>query len=171
MKRNKTLLFFLGNPLTELSICYGGTAEFAFSHQLISRDTFDGVRMHCNYTFRNPLSGSILNSTACDSYTNKSYMEQGNINPYNVYADVCLNNIGMERSATSNGMQLLRVLARMENSPYKHHRRRTKLFSPFDPCLDHYVEGYLNRPAVQVNNFVNCKAFLKIYLFSFIMKT
>ena len=118
---------------------------------MISIDTYTGLRQNCNYTFPHVLKGISVNAEKCDMFENQAAVEQGNINPYDIYTDVCLSE---RKYSRSNGMALLKCLANSNLGMSTYARRLLKqkmLNSPYDPCQDNYMQSYLNNPAVQVS--------------------
>ncbi|CAK8673770.1 uncharacterized protein LOC143469644 [Clavelina lepadiformis] len=144
----------IGNPLTVASINAGGTADYLFDHDLISNETHEGIRRYCNYTFPDVKSKEI-NIEKCNQYEDSSTKDMGNINPYDIYADVCLADSNklktdgealLHHIANSKGLQSVYANNILRNSKPA---RARNLKSPYYPCQDNFDQTYLNRPDVQ----------------------
>mmetsp|Transcript_30867 Transcript_30867/g.55249 ORF Transcript_30867/g.55249 Transcript_30867/m.55249 type:complete len:524 (-) Transcript_30867:216-1787(-) len=159
--------FLAGNPLTDTAIDNRGALEFWYTHGIISSDTFHGIEEFCDFDNVGPLmdgqqrSASDPDPELCDSYVNDSFLEMGNINIYDIFADVCLpkqNAVAqaMARVAASGSSfgllsqrHILRRAQASESDPAK-----------YDPCVDSEVEGYFNRPEVQAAIHANVSGML-----------
>ena len=153
-KTNKKRYVYSGNPFTSLSIDSGGVVEFIYSHHLISITAYAGLRRNCNYTFPDVLTEKSLNTEKCQMFQAQATSELGNINPYDIYTDVCKSK---RKYSRSNGMTLLKCLANsnLEMSTFARGVLKQKMLnSPYDPCQDNYLQSYLNDPAVQVRKLL-----------------
>jgi len=141
-KQNTQLInlrgFMAGNAWTDPRYDNYGAAFYWFSHALISEPTFTGLNTTCDYATIGPLYGS--NKDACDRFQDDASAEMGNIDIYDIYADVCL-------SSTHAGAALMRHLAAATDSRLN---ILAKKFSvTYDPCIDDYLTAYLNRADVK----------------------
>ncbi|KAH9321498.1 hypothetical protein KI387_016137 [Taxus chinensis] len=97
-----------------------GEYVYAWSHALISDETYEQLMRHCSN-----ISFIHLNNEQCVSLQNKMYAEMGNIDTYAIYDSTC-----PKASSTKS-------LSRQGNA-YQ-----------YDPCIDNYVLKYMNRLDVQ----------------------
>ena len=148
------LCCFVGNPLTDLSINNGAAVETFYSHHLISIGTYIGLRDNCNYTFPSVLNEQVQQSidpAKCDMYQGHATQEMGDINPYDIYVDVCMS--GRSQSH-GNSLALLQYFSRANEDMSAYANgvlKKHMLKSPYDPCQDNYLNHYLNDVAVQVS--------------------
>ena len=83
-------------------------------------------------------------------YQDQATTEMGQINPYDIYTDVCLSD---QFKSHSNGLALLNAVAHTDLSMSTFARgllKQQNLRSPYYPCQDTYLHDYLNDPEVQV---------------------
>ncbi|XP_057954709.1 serine carboxypeptidase 1-like [Malania oleifera] len=97
-----------------------GIYDYLWTHAVNSDETNGGLHAHCDFS-----NGTL--SEMCRSFLDKSKDEMGSIDPYNIYAPICLN-----PAANKNGSSSTRGSV-----------------GSYDPCSDNYVLSYLNNPAVQ----------------------
>jgi serine carboxypeptidase-like clade 2 len=127
--------FMLGNPWTEPSIDNYGVVFQLWTHALISDETFHDLLFYCDF-FN---TSGTYNPQDCNDSQNDASSEMGNIDPYDIYIDVCL-------QSTASVRQLLKHLARSESKLSAF----AKLATLEDPaCIDNYLTTYLNQPAVK----------------------
>jgi len=135
--------FLLGNPWTDAAIDNYGTIFFWYNHALISEDTFNGINTTCDY---GSIGAKQSDPVACNNYLNQAGDEIGDINPYDIYVDVCL---------SDEGQQLVDYW-RKANAPLNRlsfgDKRKAR---DQDPCIEDYLASYLNQPSVQKAIFVN----------------
>ncbi|GFR42849.1 hypothetical protein Agub_g3807 [Astrephomene gubernaculifera] len=87
--------FMVGNPWTDATIDNLGAVDYWWSHALISDQTALGIRTNCNFSRIGPLDPHPAHSDAetrdelCDDFCNKAFEELGDINIYEIYADMC----------------------------------------------------------------------------------
>ncbi|KAK6143181.1 hypothetical protein DH2020_023529 [Rehmannia glutinosa] len=120
---NKTIInlkgIIIGNAAVNDEADVKGMYEYFASHAIISDETLDQILNYCGFS---PNYTQSLNE--CSLAISKA---DNNINPiyiYNIYAPKCT------------------------NSSLTHIPNKTSAMY-FDPCSDHYVHAYLNRPEVQ----------------------
>lgn len=177
--------FFVGNPWTDTYTDNLGAVDFWWHHALISDSSIQGLKENCNFSWIGPLEQHAHHnkpqgkSELCDNYCDQASEELGNINIYQIYADVCL-----PARVTGPAQQLASVLggrsvaARSSMLGQRKQRRAARRLSSsssssssrstpgqqrsgggvgdnvpadptYDPCVDNEVEAYLNLPAVQ----------------------
>ncbi|KAG2431440.1 hypothetical protein HXX76_009455 [Chlamydomonas incerta] len=95
--------FLVGNPWTDAAIDNLGAVDFWWSHALVSDQTAQGIRANCNFTRIGPLDPHPAHANAetrdelCDDFCNKAFDELGQINIYEIYADLCTAPPGLRR--------------------------------------------------------------------------
>ncbi|CAI9104370.1 OLC1v1003027C1 [Oldenlandia corymbosa var. corymbosa] len=109
----------IGNAYVDVETQNRGVIDYILSHALISDEIYQGIISNCNFSFLNP------SSDACKQYQDQATAAEGDINPYNIYAPLCL-------------------------SPSRPPPR-----SEFDPCTGYYIDSYLNTPEVQQSLHAN----------------
>ncbi|CAL9099630.1 unnamed protein product [Musa acuminata var. zebrina] len=129
---NRTLInlsaIAIGNAYVDEVTNSEARYEFLWSHALISDETFARTRRFCNFS-------AIINEE-CNKATAAVAAETGNIDPYNVYAPVCVGS----NSSSESGVAMADI----------------------DPCSDTYVEAYLNDPEVQKALHANYHAVISL---------
>ncbi|KAJ3676971.1 hypothetical protein LUZ60_002695 [Juncus effusus] len=120
---NKTLINLkgvaIGNPFVDTVENRRSQYEYKWHHAFISDEIYNPIRMYC--TFK---SDNISDETPpCANALRQ--VDTANIDPYNVYAPICLEN--------SDGSA----------------RHTDDLEAGIDQCIDFYVESYLNDEAVK----------------------
>jgi len=128
--------FMVGNAWTDSPYDNYGAAFDWWTHALISDKTFQGLNDTCDFFDIGPLT---YDPAACANYQNIASNEMGNIDIYQIYADVCL-------SSAHSGAQYLKHLAKSDS---KLSTIAKKVSSGYQPCVDYYLTNYLNIPAVK----------------------
>jgi len=161
--------FMAGNPLTDTAIDNRGALEFWYTHGIISTATFEGISKYCDFNTIGPLlasntgMGTEPDPDLCNGFVNDSFREMGNINIYDIFADVCLPKVEAVTQA------MARVAARgptLGLLSQKHLLSKAKGpvsgadSSKYDPCVDNEVEQYFNRPEVQAAIHANVSGML-----------
>ncbi|XP_004292826.1 PREDICTED: serine carboxypeptidase II-3-like [Fragaria vesca subsp. vesca] len=108
----------IGNAWIDDNTSAWGIVDYLWTHALSSDETNAGIHKYCDFTSEN-------SSDLCDNYVHQLYKEKGQIDIYNIYAPLCLED-GSKTTPSSVG----------------------SVFE-FDPCSDEYVEAYLNLAEVQ----------------------
>ncbi|KAK1302429.1 Serine carboxypeptidase II-3 [Acorus calamus] len=72
----------IGNALIDDETNSVGTIDFFWSHAFISDETYNGIRLNCNF------STGANETEKCDLYLNQ--VDFGNTYPYDIYAPLCL---------------------------------------------------------------------------------
>nr|QKY15203.1 serine carboxypeptidase 24 isoform a (SCPL24) [Polytomella parva] len=106
--------FMIGNAWTDAATDNEGAIDFWWSHGLIGDATARGVKAYCNFSRIGPLSAG---NSQCDNFVSRTVSEMGNINIYEIYADVCLADVVPTTSAAASrprkhAAALMRALAR-----------------------------------------------------------
>jgi len=148
--------FIVGNAWTDPAIDNLGAIDFWHSHAIISTETAEGMRKYCD--FNTVLDeGAATNDTLCDYFVDRSTREMGNINIYDIFADVCL------QSQRGVVRQLAQALGGARVGISTRHALRDPIDGNdkgYDPCVDNRVEDYFNDPAVQAAIHANVSGFL-----------
>ncbi|TVU09857.1 hypothetical protein EJB05_43354, partial [Eragrostis curvula] len=104
----------IGNPYLDRNLNEKGSLEFLWNHGVISDEVWANIIGQCRF---DPSDG-LLCSRA------KASFRTGNIDPYNIYAPICITS----PDGTSHSSSYL---------------------PGYDPCIDNYVKVYFNNPEVQ----------------------
>uniref|UniRef100_A0A0D6QXK7 Carboxypeptidase n=1 Tax=Araucaria cunninghamii TaxID=56994 RepID=A0A0D6QXK7_ARACU len=122
----------IGNPLLDFYTDLNASAEYLWSHGLISDLTYKSMTTGCNYTryYDEHSRGSL--SSVCEKIYAVVDMEVSRyINTYDVTLDVCLSSLLMQ----SKMFRIQRAIQTARVEP--------------DVCLQDEATAYLNRPEVQ----------------------
>ncbi|KAL6846446.1 hypothetical protein ACP4OV_023894 [Aristida adscensionis] len=106
----------VGNPLLDWDRNSEGQLDYLWTHGVISDEVYANISKHCNSLPEDSTSA------ACDGAWNA--WDAGNLDGYNIYAPVCID--------------------QKDGSYYP-----TGYLPGYDPCSDYYTYTYLNDPAVQ----------------------
>nr|ABR16596.1 unknown [Picea sitchensis] len=107
----------VGNGIMNSDTDNIGQITYPWTHALISDETYEGLINNC--------IKSNVDEILCEVLELKMSLEMGNIDPYSIYAPLCLTNSS--------------ELAKQEEAA----------IPGYDPCIDDYVSKYFNRPDVQ----------------------
>ncbi|PUZ64146.1 hypothetical protein GQ55_3G120200 [Panicum hallii var. hallii] len=122
--------FIVGNPVTNDYYDSKGLAEYAWSHAVVSDEVYSRINKYCDFKISNW-------SDDCNAAMNIVYGQYREIDMYNIYAPRCL----LNQSSASSANRAFFV-----NDQF---RRRTRMFSGYDPCYSSYAEDYFNKQEVQ----------------------
>jgi len=125
--------FLVGNPWTDSDLDNYGAVFDWWSHALISDQTFKGLVDSCNFHM-DPLQ---YGSDTCDQWMNVANAEMGNIDIYDIYADVCL--------SSNTKYQFLKYLASSDSVFSSFAKARLNM----EPCEDDWLTAYLNQASVK----------------------
>lgn len=125
--------FIVGNPETDDFHDWEGIVDYAWTHAIISDQTYNLIKSICNF--------KLLNWTdQCTNAVNLVFEEYNEIDIYNIYAPRCLKN-------SNSGV---RTRGKLTDSQNKVSRRAMGfLYGGYDPCYEVYTNEYFNRPDVQ----------------------
>eukprot|EP00296_Roombia_truncata_P007713 JP446164.1.p2 GENE.JP446164.1~~JP446164.1.p2 ORF type:complete len:468 (+),score=124.44 JP446164.1:42-1445(+) len=138
--------FVLGNPWTDAHIDNVNAAFYWWSHNLVADDTYEGILKYCNFSHIGPIAKSAgkallgsapneIDNEKCDQFCDRGFSEMGNINIYDIYVDVCLND------------EARHFLGHLGSSDAP--LRAFASAAQYDPCVDNEASNYLNLPEVQ----------------------
>ena len=139
----------VGNAYTVAGVTEWGMFATWYNFGLISKDLFDSLVQHCNLSPSTDTPRRTVKDAQCDYFQNQATQAVGNIDPYELFADVCIPTVG-----NHPGMQLL-----SRTHPHVHSIFKAKLEAlrqaqqqakgAAPPCIDAYTASYLNRADVQ----------------------
>ncbi|KAA0150533.1 hypothetical protein FNF27_03987 [Cafeteria roenbergensis] len=182
-----------GNAWTVAEIDNLGAAFDWWSHALVSDACLAGIAQTCNLTEVGPLMAAsglpaasggqfkavvdmaralvpdAANRGGCNFWQNECSAEMGNVNIYEIYADVCLSSSSSTRRAEGDALlgarrhkslhhheaAMLRALGRAGDRadggivPSGSSNVPSGSAAGYDPCVDDETAVYLNTPAVQ----------------------
>lgn len=176
----------VGNAWTDTATDNEGAVDYWWSHALISDESARGIKKNCDFSKIGPLqapanatplhpeyvsvAGPIPRPTRattpdnpnpfddCDTFVYQGMWEMGNINIYDIFADVCLSDDAdaARRRQPKRRMAAARQLAKLlRGAPAANSLALRAVLGPnegedpvYDPCVDNEVEAYLNRPEV-----------------------
>ncbi|WVZ88789.1 hypothetical protein U9M48_035263 [Paspalum notatum var. saurae] len=115
---NRTIInlrgILVGNPFLDDYWNSKGLTDYFWSHGVMSDEVFENLTRNCY--------SDNSDSASCKGAWHG--FDRGQIDPYNIYAPVCINAPGGVYYPSS-------------------------YLPGYDPCIDNYVSGYLNHPSVQ----------------------
>lgn len=144
--------FLVGNAWTDASIDNEGALDFWWAHAMVSDESLTSIKKLCDFSIIGPLAmykkqASLsrahhlagisprspaphhpylqysTGNDACDDALNRAFAEQGDIDIYDIYTDVCVSERAAKEEDGEEGT--------------------------YNPCIDNAVQRYLNLPAVQ----------------------
>ncbi|MED6130854.1 Serine carboxypeptidase-like 31 [Stylosanthes scabra] len=118
----------LGNPETSDPEDRLGRVDYAWSHAVISDETYKKLRTSCDFNSR-----SEGNKDCYDGY-DEMYKQYDEIDIYSLYTSVCFASSNDQTSQT----EMSRSFGKMR-----------RMMGGYDPCLDHYARAFYNRGDVQ----------------------
>ncbi|KAJ1434773.1 Serine carboxypeptidase, serine active site [Sesbania bispinosa] len=123
----------LGNPETSDAEDWQGLVDYAWSHAVISDETYRTIRKSCDFNSSDPWSDKD-----CGDGVDEVLKQYNEIDIYSLYTSVCF-----ASTARSNDQPMPMVMKRSSNMV------NTKDHGGYDPCLDDYAKAFYNRPDVQ----------------------
>jgi serine carboxypeptidase-like clade 2 len=136
--------FMVGNAWTDAEEDNKGAVEFWHNHALNSDETYNNIVEECDFTNIGPLEAT-QKPAACDKWLEVSSREMGNINIYEIYADQCL------AEQNKDAIHLLEKLgeAHAASNHFADHYVGSNPTPDYEPCIEDFLEAYMNSPAVQ----------------------
>ncbi|CAA0817934.1 Serine carboxypeptidase-like 31 [Striga hermonthica] len=138
-KNTKSSLFInlrgilLGNPETHDAEDWKGMVDYAWSHAVVSDETYRIIEQSCNF-YRKDTWDNLICRGAVDELL-KQYHE---IDIYSLYTPTCMISIS---SGSDQKSSLVTARGSSKMMP--------RVMGGYDPCLDNYAKSYYNRPDVQ----------------------
>ncbi|XP_057739537.1 serine carboxypeptidase-like 31 [Arachis stenosperma] len=116
----------LGNPETSDPEDLLGQVDYAWSHAVISDETYKTIRRSCNFS-------DPYKNKDCGDGLDELYKQYDQIDIYSLYTSVCF------------------ATTALSNHQIKHSSRNKmrRMMGGFDPCLDNYARAFYNRADVQ----------------------
>ncbi|CAN6453499.1 unnamed protein product [Victoria cruziana] len=125
--------FLLGNPETSDAEDWQGMMDYAWSHAVISDETYRIIKEHCDFN-----SNTTWSNQECNKSVAEVMQQYKEIDIYSLYTSVCIKN-NYNSGAYATGPAYRKestMIPRMMGGNY-------------DPCVDDYARSYYNRPEVQ----------------------
>ncbi|CAA7029673.1 unnamed protein product [Microthlaspi erraticum] len=115
----------LGNPLTSYAEDWTGWVDYAWSHAVISDETYTIIKRSCNFS-----SDTTWEVKECKDGVDEILKQYKEIDQFSLYTPICIHHASK-----------LDSYAKSKTIP--------RLFDGFDPCLDDYARVFYNRADVQ----------------------
>lgn len=131
--------FMVGNPVIDTYSDNWGYIDFLYYHAMISDQLYAKIKVVCNFQRKN----ATLSDACVKLLYYNADEEQGEIDPYSVYAPACTSNTTFGGNFT--GHHPLHTPHKKLFNPVLGHFRREE----YDPCTYDYSLIYFNRPDVQ----------------------
>ncbi|KJE96178.1 hypothetical protein CAOG_08988 [Capsaspora owczarzaki ATCC 30864] len=162
--------YMAGNPWTDTTIDNMYTAQSWWARAINSYETWNGMATYCDFGKIGPLAAlevaqyNAPDPLKCQKFVTASTNEMGNIDIYEIYQDVCLAGPDGRVGARNNhGAHLLKALAKGPDAHLtilghlgrrileaeKSRPQKLRRDPPVEPCIDDFVQTYLNRADVQ----------------------
>ncbi|KAK7246559.1 hypothetical protein RIF29_41428 [Crotalaria pallida] len=122
----------LGNPETSDAEDWLGLVDYAWSHAVISDETYKTIRRNCDFNSSDPWS-----NRECGQGVDEVLKQYNEIDIYSLYTSVCF-----AITARSNDQSMQTVMNRSS-------KMMPRILGGYDPCLDDYATAFYNRPDVQ----------------------
>ncbi|CAN8245078.1 unnamed protein product [Cochlearia groenlandica] len=116
----------LGNPLTSYAEDWIGWVDYAWSHAVISDETYGTIKRSCNFT-----STTTWEVQECKDGIDEILKQYKEIDQFSLYTPICLHHS-----------------SKLDYS-YSKSKMIPRLFDGFDPCLDDYAKVFYNRADIQ----------------------
>lgn len=161
----------VGNGLTNEDIDFNSNVPYFFYHALVSPYAYQAAYAACdNGTLFAACSGYLVSPPcpdACANALTPLNNQIGNLNPYNIYQDLCLSDgshinpvtgkrIMGRGSGKVKGETAAHIL--LKNNPvFQSIIKARNGDDPFVPCIDEYVGLYLNRDDVKAAIHANAQ--------------
>ncbi|PWA63995.1 serine carboxypeptidase-like 32 [Artemisia annua] len=129
----------LGNPVTSDVEDLLGQIDYAWSHAVISDETYRTIRESCDFN-----SNDTWSNDNCSEAVDQVWTNYDKIDIYSLYTSACIKDSTYAEVKT-------------KKTVFKKNRFKTMphIMGGFDPCLEDYVTRYYNRPDVQKALHVN----------------
>ncbi|KDP20920.1 hypothetical protein JCGZ_21391 [Jatropha curcas] len=124
----------LGNPETSYAEDWVGLVDYAWSHAVISDETYKIIKQSCDFNSDDPWSNGD-----CDQAINELFRQYKEIDIFSIYTPVCISG-----SANSDDKYMQVMFKRSSTTTMI-----PRIMGGYDPCLDDYTRSFYNRPDVQ----------------------
>ncbi|KAH6792907.1 serine carboxypeptidase-like 31 [Perilla frutescens var. hirtella] len=122
----------LGNPETHDAEDWRGMVDYAWSHAVVSDETYKTIVKSCDF-----YSDDTLNNSECYAGWDELLTQYDEIDIYSLYTSVCIAN------SPDSGDRSAVVKARRSS------KMMLRVMGGYDPCLDDYAKVYYNEADVQ----------------------
>ncbi|GJW86821.1 serine carboxypeptidase-like protein 31 [Tanacetum coccineum] len=123
----------LGNPETSDAEDWQGMIDYAWSHAVISDQTYKTVRESCDFN-----SNDTWSNDHCSDAVDEVLKNYNKIDMYSLYTSVCLGDLA---NAEKKSKQVVFKKSTSKMMP--------RIMGGYDLCRDDYVKSYYNTPDVQ----------------------
>ncbi|KAH9289335.1 hypothetical protein KI387_033452 [Taxus chinensis] len=127
--------FMVGNPLTDTAHDWDGIVDYAWSHAIVSDETYGIIKTNCDFK-----SSNTWSNKNCSGAVDEMYAQYNEIDMYSLYTSKCIPK-NYTTNATSGANQLKyftnKIMKRMMGG------------GSYDPCLNGWAVSYYNRYDVQ----------------------
>ncbi|BAT87042.1 hypothetical protein LR48_Vigan09g247900 [Vigna angularis] len=122
----------LGNPETSDAEDWSGMVDYAWSHAVISDETYKTIKASCDFNSSDPWSNKD-----CSQGVDEVLKQYNEIDIYSLYTSTCF-----ASTARSNDPSMQMVMLRSS-------KMMPRIMGGYDPCLDDYAKTFYNKPDVQ----------------------
>ncbi|MBA0695382.1 hypothetical protein Goari_002009 [Gossypium aridum] len=123
----------LGNPETNDAEDWRGMVDYAWSHAIVSDETYKIIIESCDFK-----SNDIWSSEICSQGVAEVLKQYHEIDIYSLYTPVCIRD-----TAASDDRSMPQVMMKRTSNMIP------RIMGGFDPCLDDYAKAFYNRLDVQ----------------------
>lgn len=120
----------MGNPETSDPDDLRGMVDYAWSHAVVSDETYKIIKETCDFN-----SSDVYSNPDCKQGLDDMLTQYNEIDIYSLYTSVC------DANSTSSGS----IDSMLKTSP----KMMLRIMGGYDPCLDGYANAFYNRPDVQ----------------------
>ncbi|KAF3778255.1 Serine carboxypeptidase-like 31 [Nymphaea thermarum] len=123
----------LGNPETSDAEDWQGMVDYAWSHAVVSDETYSIIKETCDFN-----SSKTWSNEECNKSVQEVLQQYKEIDIYSLYTSLCINNSSNSGVYTTGPVykKEFTMMPRMMGGNY-------------DPCVDDYAHAFYNRPEVQ----------------------
>ncbi|GJX75023.1 serine carboxypeptidase-like protein 31 [Tanacetum coccineum] len=129
----------LGNPVTSDAEDLQGQIDYAWSHAVISDETYRTIRESCDFN-----SNDTWSNDNCSEAVDQVWTNYDKIDIFSLYTSPCIRDSAYAEVKTKKTGFKKNISKKMPH-----------IMGGFDPCLEDYVTSYYNRPDVQEALHVN----------------
>ncbi|TYJ13074.1 hypothetical protein E1A91_A10G026100v1 [Gossypium mustelinum] len=123
----------LGNPETNDAEDWRGMVDYAWSHAIVSDETYKIIIESCDFK-----SNDTWSSEICSQGVDEVLKQYHEIDIYSLYTPLCIRD-----TAASDDLSMLQVMMKRTSNMIP------RIMGGFDPCLDDYAKAFYNRLDVQ----------------------
>ncbi|GKV45868.1 hypothetical protein SLEP1_g52901 [Rubroshorea leprosula] len=123
----------LGNPETSFAEDWRGLVDYAWSHAVISDETYSIIIENCDFN-----SNDTWSNENCDQAVDEVFKQYNEIDIFSLYTSVCIG----DTAGSDDHQSMQAVIKRASNMV-------PRIMGGYDPCMDLYAEAFYNRLDVQ----------------------